>query len=60
MLPVHFEPKLMKIGRIELELFRSQKWTHKKKHPVFKKTCFEIDPSWLLQFLMEGGQEGDP
>ena len=30
MLYEHFEPKLMKIGRIELQLFKFSKWTHKR------------------------------
>ena len=34
MFSAHFEIKLSKIGRIELELFKFHKWTDKKKHPV--------------------------
>ena len=34
MLSADFEPILMKIGRIELELSKFKKWTHKKKHAV--------------------------
>ena len=30
LMSVHFEPKLMKIGRIEFELFKFLKWTYKK------------------------------
>ena len=30
MLSEHFELQLMKIGRIELELFKFYKWTHKR------------------------------
>ena len=30
MFSVHFEIKLSKLGRMKLELFKFQKWTHKK------------------------------
>ena len=37
MLSERFEPKLMKIGRIELDLFKLQNWTYTKKTPcIFK------------------------
>ena len=45
MISVHFESNLSKIGGMELELFKFQKWTHKKT------SCIIIVDKTLVKFL---------